>query len=152
MIEIYHDIVTNEETDELLKYYSDNINREYPITDNVYSFKAVDVMDYNQKKISSKLILNNPLFVRVQLINHTIPHIESMHRHTSKWTSIIFLNDDYMGGDLIIENVIIKPKKNTLLVFPGNLNHKVTRVTEGDRYTMVSFLKNDKPIVKQQII
>ena len=63
--------------------------------------------------------------------------------------SIIFLlNNDYEGGDLIfrdpqIENLILKIEKkpNRVIVWPSNFlyPHKVTPVTKGVRYSIVSW-------------
>ena len=56
-----------------------------------------------------------------------------------------YLNDDYEGGEIFFPdyNLKIKPKPNSLLMFPGNENyaHGVKEVTKGFRYTyQVSFV------------
>ena len=53
------------------------------------------------------------------------------------------LNDDYEGGELIMfEDKKIDTKKGDLLIFPSNFlyPHKVTPVTEGVRYSYVSWV------------
>jgi hypothetical protein len=53
--------------------------------------------------------------------------------------TLIYLNDDYEGGEISFEqhNLSVKPKTGTLLIFPGNLNyaHEVKEVLSGKRYT-----------------
>lgn len=63
------------------------------------------------------------------------------------YSSILFLNDDFEGGDLLFKYplskqiVKIPKKKNTLIVWPSNFlfPHKVTPVTKGERYSVVSW-------------
>jgi len=53
---------------------------------------------------------------------------------------IIYLNDNYEGGEIKFEthDLSIKPKTGDLVVFPGNMHyaHEVTKVLSGDRYTL----------------
>lgn len=63
------------------------------------------------------------------------------------FSCILFLNDDFEGGDLLFkypyskEVVKIPKKSNTLVVWPSNFlfPHKVTPVTKGERYSVVSW-------------
>lgn len=53
------------------------------------------------------------------------------------------LNNDYEGGDLIFwENEKIELKAGQIMIFPSNFMypHKVTTVTEGTRYSYVSWV------------
>jgi Rps23 Pro-64 3,4-dihydroxylase Tpa1-like proline 4-hydroxylase len=58
---------------------------------------------------------------------------------------IMYLNDDYSGGDLeyIWFDKIYKPKAGDLLIFPSNYiySHRVNEVTSGTRYAVVRFYK-----------
>jgi predicted 2-oxoglutarate/Fe(II)-dependent dioxygenase YbiX len=139
MIQIHKNFFTNSESDNLITYYKSNTSIEFENINDVYSFKAVNLNDVLVKELSKKIIIRSPKFVRVQLIDNLIPSIERMHNHTYKWSIVSFLNDNFLGGDLIIENVVIKPIKNMLVIFRGDLMHRVSEVTEGDRYTLVSF-------------
>ena len=53
---------------------------------------------------------------------------------------IIYLNDNYEGGEIKFEthDLSIKPNTGDLVVFPGNMHyaHEVTKVLSGDRYTL----------------
>jgi predicted 2-oxoglutarate/Fe(II)-dependent dioxygenase YbiX len=57
--------------------------------------------------------------------------------------SIIYLNDDYEGGELFFPkyNIHIKPEPGTLVFFPSTnmYAHGVTEVTDGVRYTSPHF-------------
>jgi len=53
---------------------------------------------------------------------------------------IIYLNDNYEGGEIKFEthDVCLKPKTGDLVIFPGNVHyaHEVKKVLSGDRYTL----------------
>lgn len=64
------------------------------------------------------------------------------------FTSIIYLNDDYEGGELHFpqyNNFKIKPKKGTMLIFSGNIDnmHGIKKIIKGTRYTHVTFWSNN---------
>jgi hypothetical protein len=46
-------------------------------------------------------------------------------------TSIIYLNDDYEGGETVVGDKIIKPEKGKIITFQGNeIKHKVNQITK----------------------
>lgn len=63
----------------------------------------------------------------------------------NRWISaIIYLNDDYEGGELeyVHFGVKIKPKAGSVLVFPSNYaySHIAHSVTSGTKYAIVTFM------------
>tara|TARA_B100000287_G_C20228427_1_gene621006 strand:+ start:99 stop:596 length:498 start_codon:yes stop_codon:yes gene_type:complete len=61
------------------------------------------------------------------------------------WTSVVYLNDDYEGGQTLVENNIIKPKKGSLCVFNSKkLLHGVYPINSGIRYTYISWWEEIK--------
>jgi len=67
------------------------------------------------------------------------------HRH---YGSIIYLNDDYEGGNTYYpnHNFSIKPEIGTLAIHPGDEEHLhgVTKIEKSIRYTIASFWTLDK--------
>ena len=58
------------------------------------------------------------------------------------WTCVCYLNDDFEGGETLIEDKSIKPKKGTLVVFPSKkMEHGVSLVKGKSRYTYISWWK-----------
>lgn len=59
-------------------------------------------------------------------------------------SSLLFLNDDYKGGELILCDGVFcrKPAKGSGIIFPSNFMfpHEVRRVEEGSRYSVVTWL------------
>lgn len=141
MIKIYDNFVTDDESNELIEYYNSNIHNEIYTKSKIYTFKSVGVSEqnYSKFKISKKIKLIQTQLIRIQLINNSIKTNEYMHSHTSYWTYLVFLNDNFEGGELVLEDKIITPVKNQMIIFSGKLKHKVNNVVNGNRYTLISF-------------
>ena len=84
------------------------------------------------------------------------PHVDNMHiynpylKHNTPhrdYSSIIYLNDNYEGGNTIFPNQNYKttPKAGKLIVFPSGSSHPhgVTEVTSGVRYTLAMWFTKD---------
>ena len=62
---------------------------------------------------------------------------------TTKLTVIVFLNDDFEGGDLVIWDSAIKVKKGRIVIFPSFAGHRVKKFTGKDRFVLATFIKGD---------
>ena len=67
---------------------------------------------------------------------------------TRKLSMVCWLNEDFEGGEFEFHNSvtssddrIIKPTKGTIVFFPSWLAHKVHPVTEGTRYSLVTWFR-----------
>lgn len=64
-----------------------------------------------------------------------------------KFSSLIYLNDQFSGGNLWFpkQNTEIEPKPNTLIIFPATFEymHGVKAVTSGIRYSILEFWTYD---------
>tara|TARA_R100000081_G_C4813603_1_gene173055 strand:- start:1536 stop:2078 length:543 start_codon:yes stop_codon:yes gene_type:complete len=58
----------------------------------------------------------------------------------TKITTILFLNDNYKGGELQIWDTKVKPEVGKLIIFPSFAGHKVKEFTTNDRYVVVTFI------------
>ena len=63
--------------------------------------------------------------------------------NSNDFTAIIYLNDDYVGGELNFPSLelSIKPVKGSLIIWPGKITHSISTVVSGTRYTMPIFFK-----------
>ncbi len=71
--------------------------------------------------------------------------------HTSPWrdfSSIVYLNDDYEGGELYFtaKDKVLRPRKGMLVAFSAGYHHEhgVLKVTKGRRLTMPAFYTFDQ--------
>lgn len=74
------------------------------------------------------------------------PSRESQPAHIDKpehiLTSILYLNDNFKGGETKVGNKIIKPKAGKIVTFEGNkVKHSVRKIIEGQRYTVPIWYK-----------
>lgn len=145
MIGIYNDYITNKECDEFVNFYKSHKENIININDDVYRFDGVSLINnlndftfLNRIKIPIDIIDR----IRVQRVGPDINTFHSFHRDWLPQTFIIFLNEEFEGGELIYENIIITPKKLQMVTSTGDEWHYVKKVTSGDRFTLVCFLKN----------
>lgn len=72
--------------------------------------------------------------------NKMSAHVDDLGNEEYHIASIIYLNDNYAGGEIsfITHDLSIKPDRGDLLIFPGNLHycHEVQKVLEGSRFTI----------------
>lgn len=80
---------------------------------------------------------------------------DALHLDLSDLSLVVFLNEDFLGGNLkyVIDNeeYEIKPKKNLGVLMNNKILHRVNPVSDGVRYTFVSFMKF-KPKNKNSLI
>ena len=75
-------------------------------------------------------------------------HVDNIHHsHGQQWgypqvSALLFLNDDYEGGQFQVSNAIFNPSWGSALIFPSNFMfpHSVDKITKGTRWSIVSWL------------
>jgi len=69
-------------------------------------------------------------------------------KNTMDWTSLIYLNDDYKGGELVFDDlkIMIKPSAGSIVFFPCLTTHSVETVISGNKYYIFLFMHTDKNI------
>ena len=118
-----YDLIAEEDTvKRAITFMSNHIAKEFP-TKRFY-IKNIELVEWNEGQGMDW--------------HRDYPHYEG--------TSIIFLNDDYEGGELITANdssdamkhtrVIHPPEKGAIVSFLNMLWHKVNPVIKGKRYTL----------------
>lgn len=76
---------------------------------------------------------------------YLVPHVDTMSSEGNHIASVYYINDDYTGGEINFpdHNLEIKPKPNSLIIFPGNENylHEVREIVGNDRYSSAMWLQ-----------
>lgn len=84
-------------------------------------------------------------FVRyVAPTGYFAPHIDDSPHTVRSVSAVLYLNDDYDGGELVftrLDDLTVKPKPGDLVVFPSTYlyEHKSNVVPKGTKYCVVSF-------------
>jgi hypothetical protein len=107
----------------------------------------MSILNYiDEFKIFKRFKIDKNQFARrlnIQLIDETLKVLEKHHTHITPFSFVLFLNDNFVGGELVFDDITIKPKKNMLTYFSGDLGHHVKPVKSGERYTLVGFTHSE---------
>ena len=67
------------------------------------------------------------------------PHVDTLSYEGNHIASVYYINDDYTGGEINFPDhkLEIKPKANSLIIFPGNESyvHQVREILDNNRYS-----------------
>lgn len=126
---------------------------------------AAAIMGNFQKRATAMLgefyALTSPLWTDTVQLNvweqgsflpcHTDNSNPNGSPHSSAWrdfSSIVYLNDDYEGGELYFtaQDRVLKPRRGMLVAFSAGYHHEhgVLKVTQGRRLTMPAFYAFDQ--------
>ena len=106
----------------VLGFRDDDVLKHIIETFTFYPFKNIDNMEIVKWPTGSKMTLHRD------------------EGDTFSW--IIYLNDDFEGGDTVIDGIKIQPKIGRLVLFSnGFYEHEVKEITKGTRYTLIAWYK-----------
>lgn len=104
------------------------------------------IVQFAQQETGLRLSLLNPHVVRwtegdeMEAHDDLGEHKEFPNRH---FAAIVYLNDDYTGGELMFPdlNMGIRGHTGELIIFKGgSIMHSVNKITSGTRYTLAAWL------------
>ena len=78
----------------------------------------------------------------MSLHSDNIHHSHGQQYGYPQATCLLFLNDDFKGGQFIVSELHLNINKGDALIFPSNFMfpHEVKKVTQGTRWSIVSWL------------
>ena len=104
----------------------------------IFKTARLNCMDYYDIRVNSNFI-GEYILTKWSKGDVMEPHVDTDSQKTQHIVCMYYINDNYEGGELVFPdyNLKIKPKSNSLIMFPGNENylHGVLAVSEGFRYT-----------------
>jgi hypothetical protein len=122
-------------------------DKNYNLESESIAYKVINKLNYFVKLADESLEASGLKTLQrmqegVELKAHTDQHTDPSIRYAT----IIYLNDNYSGGQLFFSNkdLELKPKPGSLVIFPGTdeFNHGVRHVKPGSiRYVLVGFIK-----------
>ena len=100
---------------------------------------------YINKRFDLELVAD-----QAEIQNHNVNSSSDLHIHNDlgrehiKYNSLLYLNDNFDGGQFITKNGInIKPEKGMLTFFDGQqVHHGVKKVLKNDRKTIIFWWRN----------
>lgn len=148
------DLLSNDEY-RLLKNKCDNfiIDGKPTLNSNYYYRYFIDLNDTTIKGIIHKITqyiqntinINNINLLRVwiNIVNGESNKNDEFHTDASDLSFLLYLNDNFDGGDFEYINrnkkIKIKPKSNISIILDNTIYHRVSPVTNGERFSLVMF-------------
>lgn len=161
MLKISRDILDNKTFEKLQEICEDFDNRDFKnvnLTHNNYYVRLFieNEMLINYINNAKEYLIKNVSYEKSKIIDfeNTTNWInkvsietnknDDFHFDTSDLTFVTYLNNEFEGGELIYIDEFGKtkkiiPKKNMTLIMNDKLLHKVSPVTKGIRYSLVTF-------------
>jgi len=107
-------------------------------------WSAIQIANIQYYNYDVQGIYNNRIQAhRYDVGDHYKPHADFHwfdNHSTAKLTCILFLNDDYEGGEFrFFDGNVIEPKAGKLVIHPAVAGHEVKPVTKGSRYSCVAW-------------
>lgn len=125
------------ESDSLSKEISEMLNTVFEL---VYK-RSVDLYDVAINPFH-KSALHIVKFVKGFYLG---PHVDTLSSEGNHIASVYYINEDYTGGEINFPDhkLKIKPKANSLIIFPGNESylHEVRKIIDNDRYSSAMWLQ-----------
>jgi len=118
----------NDIVDKIAHQYIQGLSTPWFTSHNNYSY-----VRFNKYDVNTKMAVH-------------CDHIHSVFKHENSGVPILsvlgLLNDDFEGGEFIINSEKIDLQKGDLLVFPSNFMypHEVMPITKGVRYSFISWI------------
>ena len=127
------------------------INNEMPYFEELKKSFAICTDDYKSvyKTLDYSLTCTNFRLNFYREGGFMNEHIDNIHHsHGQKYgyphiTSLIFLNDDYEGGEFVVcGDKQIEKKQGSAIIFPSNFMypHEVKKVTKGKRFSVMTWI------------
>jgi predicted 2-oxoglutarate/Fe(II)-dependent dioxygenase YbiX len=63
-------------------------------------------------------------------------HSDFIEKFNRDWVLTLMLNDNFEGGDLVINEEFTPKKKGSVIIYNGSLMHEVTPVISGERFVI----------------
>ena len=136
------DSIDNNENLKVIQHQPTDADGWYPDNNSEYMLAIMDVLKSNIGNIEETVTV----IQRLDTKKKSKPHKDSYD-----FTTVLLLNENFKGGDLIIENEKSNLKIGELVVFDSHEMHYVDKLTEGERYTLITFVNIKKKKEKSLI-
>lgn len=98
----------------------------------------------NLIKIIQSFVFNDKRFEfieQIEIVQYKVGTSKAYHydssRNSTSATSVTYLNDNYVGGQTVIDGISIQPISGRTVYFDGKLHkHCVNHILKGTRYTI----------------
>jgi hypothetical protein len=132
---------------EIGPYYSKAHSKAYNILDMIDKpyREALDIWSKKTGNLKVGLVSKNYTIKKYDTGGNIPAHTDRDHDkdfNTYDWTALVYLNDDYSGGELEFNNLghTIKPTAGSIIFFPTDEVHTAHQVTSGNKYFIFFYI------------
>jgi hypothetical protein len=151
-VNVFKNVFTNEELDsfkvDAINKLKDSNDKSLDNLTHCISIQRDDIVNKVKDHIESKLNLTlqcQDIQYQVWKVgSYSTPHVhDESGRSMCDYNTMIYLNDDFSGGEFYTLNTIHKPTKGDVTFFNGeHVWHGVKPVKDNDRYTIIIWWYN----------
>ena len=154
IIQVYDRFLTPDECNSLMDFYKNNKDQSFEFGRDGLCPRMPLVITgefiFLQNKLNQKsLYVNNSVIDYVEIVRWPIgskhlPHYDTAQDYTTL-ASIIYLNDNFVGGETYFtDGIIFTPRQGRLILFDGQyFEHGVSNVNTNERYVVAAWYKNN---------
>ena len=151
---IQDNFISKKECRSLIKFYNLNKNKAVSFRD-VFPLNVVNFGDIKNRLDEKSKELNGSKVDWMQIVRWPVGSKQNLHfdnaKEGTKLASIVYLNDEFEGGETYFkEGITISPKKGRVLFFDGNyFKHGVNKVNKLERFVIAAWYNsiNDYSII-----
>ena len=139
LILLYDNFLLKEDCDKYINVFKKEKDKIKQYRD-TFTLKIKDVALLN--KLKSEFNINNFITPHnLEIVMWPKNSFMGLHYDTGDLLAfIIYLNDNFVGGETVIDKKQIEPKTGRVVIFSnGRLEHSVNKIEEGTRYTLIGW-------------
>lgn len=140
MIKKFNDFLSHKECNTLIGFFESSNKKEI--------YRDTIILNIRNESILKKLhkLFKKDIFLTpadMQIVKWPTGSFMNSHYDTGdQYGVLLYLNDNFEGGETIIDNKKIKPKKGCGVLFSnGKLLHSVCKIEKGTRYVLPVWYK-----------
>ena len=166
MLKVIENFLSKEECSNIID--SNNLELKEASHNNIYIRKSlsklINIPFIESKvteeaiKLNSNIIFDNKFeFIKYGIDDHFTWHDDVIRGKATRevLTGVIFLNENFKGGELLVKErnntKKIISKTGNLCLFSSKFLHKVTKVIEGERYSLCCWFYHKQSLLKKLI-
>ena len=133
-------------TEKTCKDCIDFFNKNYSKTKIFHKRKKLNLLNLTKINVKMKNLLDKYSKIypgynisNFEILKWPIGEYHDWHTDTIYYdkTTITYLNKDYKGGRTTVDNYTVEPETGKIILFDSGIRHKVSPLTEGERYVML---------------
>ena len=150
LIYLEDNFITREQSRYIINYYKTHLDsvKQYDFN---YPLSILNTTDYSLKTISDRILSickrfkNDVDLDNLEIVKWPVKSHMKFHKDTGDvFASILYLNDNYIGGNTAFDSFQVDPKVGRLLIFSNSYyRHCVKEVGGTSRYTLAAWYVAD---------